>query len=90
MGMMVASDGSPALQGGEWVEILGRIQALETPIAITDLGATDHAPFATVYNQAVFLAESIKPIEPPRFPYVFELPASGNRPLQLTGGDEDY
>lgn len=90
MGMMVASDGRAALQGGEWVEILGRIQPLETPIAITDLGATDQAPFAVVYNQAVFLAESIETIEPPRFAYVFELPTSGKRPLQLSGGDEDY
>lgn len=90
MGMMVVSDGRAALQGGEWVEILGRIQPLETPIAITDLGATDQAPFAVVYNQAVFLAESIETIEPPRFAYVFELPTSGKRPLQLSGGDEDY
>jgi len=90
MGMMVAADGRPPLQDGDWVVVLGHIQPLPKPSPITDLGGTGEAPFSMVYDQALLVAESIEPIEPPRFPYVFELPTSGKRPLQLTGGDEDY
>ena len=60
------------------------------PHPVTDLGRTGEVPFAMVYDKAVFVAEAVGTVERPRFSYVFELPPSGNKPLRLTGGADDY
>ncbi len=90
MGMMVSSDGLPAQRDGDWIVVFGRVQLLPEACSITDLGGTGEVPFSMVYDKAFLAAEVVEKTERPRFPYVFELPPSGKRPLRLTGGEDDY
>jgi len=90
MGVMVIDDGSREFQDGEWVMAFGRARATPEPQPVTDLGGAGEVPFAMVYDKAVFVAEAAERIERPRFPFVFELPPSGNSPHRLTDGDDDY
>jgi len=90
MGMMVASDGLPPLPDGDWVLVFGRVQPLPEPTLITGLGVTGEVSFSMVYDKAFLVADAVEKMKPPRFPYVFELPPSGKRPLRLTGGEDDY
>jgi uncharacterized membrane protein YcgQ (UPF0703/DUF1980 family) len=90
MGVMVTDDGSREFQDGEWVMAFGRARATPEPQPVTDLGGAGEVPFAMVYDKAVFAAEAAERIKRPRFPFVFELPPSGNSPHRLTDGDDDY
>jgi hypothetical protein len=90
MGMMVSTEGFEALRDGDWLVVFGRVRLLAEASPITDLRGTGEVPFSMVYDKAVLVAEAIEKIGRPRFPYVFELPASANRPLRLTGGEDDY
>jgi len=90
MGIMVATDGLPAAQDGDWVTVFGRVRLLPEPHPVTDLGGSGEVPFSMVYDKALLVAGTVERIERPRFPYVFELPPSGKSPPRLTGGDDDY
>lgn len=90
MGVMVAHDGAREFRDGEWAMAFGRTQATQAPQPITDMGGAGEAPFAMVYDRAVFVAEALERIDRPRFPYVFELPQSAKGPARLTGGEDDY
>lgn len=90
MGVMVIDDGSREFQDGEWVMAFGRARATPEPQPVTDLGGAGEVPFAMVYDKVVFVAEAAERIERPRFPFVFELPPSGNNPHRLTDGADDY
>jgi hypothetical protein len=90
MGVLVAADGSREFHGGEWVVAFGRMQPLADPHPLTSLGPTGEVPFSMIYDKALFTAEAVEKTQRPRFPYVFELPPSANKPARLTGGADDY
>jgi len=90
MGVLVADDGSREFHSGEWVVAFGWMQPLADPHPLTNLGPTGEVPFSMVYDKALFRAEAVEKTERPRFPFVFELPTSANKPARLTGGADDY
>jgi len=44
----------------------------------------------TAYDQAFLRAAIVTPVEKPYFPYVFELPLSGDKSPKLSGEEDDY
>ncbi len=90
LGVMVKPDSGELPPDGGWVTVYGTVERLAEPTSVTDVGGVADAPYAVLFDGALFRAAIIRPIAPPAFPYVFELPPSGGKPPRLSGEEDDY
>jgi len=90
IGVMVKPESGELPPDGGWVTVYGAVERLATPTSVTDVGGVEAAPYAVLFDGALLRAAIIRPIAPPAFPYVFELPPSGGKPPRLSGEEDDY
>jgi hypothetical protein len=90
IGVLVKPESGDLPPEGGWVTVYGAVERLAEPAGVAEVGGVEAAPYAVLYDGALLRATMVRPIAPPAFPYVFELPPSGGKPPRLSGEEDDY
>ena len=75
-GLIVTHPRFRKIKDGQWVRIFGRLSILPEAWKLRDLPKVEEAPYYSMVDTAVFLADTVEVIERPDSVYLYQLPRS--------------